>query len=73
MNYISLGQVILSVVLIILILLQERTSGLSGAFGGGGEGGGAYQTRRGFERIIFAATIVIAVAFAVLSLVSLMK
>lgn len=72
MNYISLAQVILSIILIILILLQERTSGLSGAFGGSGEGG-AYQTRRGFERIIFAATIVIAVAFAVLSLISLTK
>lgn len=72
MNYISLAQVILSIILIILILLQERTSGLSGVFGGGSENG-AYQTRRGFERIIFAATIVIAVAFAGLSLISLMK
>jgi len=72
MNYISFAQVILSLVLIILILLQERTSGLSGAFGGGSESG-AYQTRRGFERIIFAATIVIAVAFAVLSLIGLTK
>lgn len=72
MNYLSLSQVILSIVLIILILLQERTSGLSGAFGGGAEGG-AYQTRRGFERIIFAATIVIALAFTALSLVTLLK
>lgn len=72
MNYVSIAQVVLSLILIVLILLQERTSGLSGAFGGGAEGG-AYQTRRGFERIIFAATIVIAVAFAVLSLVNLIK
>ncbi|OGM93338.1 preprotein translocase subunit SecG [Candidatus Wolfebacteria bacterium RIFOXYB2_FULL_49_7] len=72
MNYTSIAQVILSIILIILILLQERTSGLSGAFGGGSESG-AYQTRRGFERIIFAATIVIAVAFAVLSLIGLTK
>lgn len=72
MNYLSIAQLILSVVLIVLILLQERTSGLSGAFGGGGEGG-AYQTRRGFERIIFAATIVIAIAFAGLSLIEIIK
>lgn len=72
MNYISLSQVILSIILIILILLQERSSGLSGAFGGGSEGG-TYQTRRGFERIIFAATVVIAVAFAALSLFNLTK
>lgn len=72
MNYLSIAQLALSIVLIVLILLQERSSGLSGAFGGGSEGG-AYQTRRGFERIIFMATIIIAVAFAVLSLVNLIK
>ena len=72
MNYLSIAQLVLSIVLIILILLQERSSGLSGVFGGGSEGG-AYQTRRGFERIIFFSTIVIAVAFAALSLVTLTK
>lgn len=72
MNYLSIAQLALSIVLIVLVLLQERSSGLSGAFGGGGEGG-TYQTRRGFERIIFVATIVIAVAFAALSLVTLLK
>ena len=72
MNYLSIAQLVLSIVLIILILLQERSSGLSGVSGGGSEGG-AYQTRRGFERIIFFSTIVIAVAFAALSLVTLTK
>lgn len=71
MNYLSIAQLVLSIVLIILILLQERESGLSGAFGG--SQAGAYQTRRGFERLIFIATIVIAVAFAALSLVTLLK
>jgi len=61
MDYLSIAQLVLSIVLII-----------SGAFGGGTEGG-TYQTRRGFERIIFGATIVIAVAFAALSLVDLIK
>jgi protein translocase SecG subunit len=72
MKYLSIAQLTLSIVLIILILLQERSSGLSGMFGGGSEGG-AYQTRRGFERIIFVATVVIAIAFAALSLVNLIK
>ena len=71
MNYLSIAQLILSIILIVLILLQERESGLSGAFGGSQTG--AYQTRRGFERIIFIATIVIAVAFAALSLINLIK
>ena len=72
MHYLSIAQVILSIILIILILLQERTSGLSGIFGGAAENG-AYQTRRGFERIIFAGTIIVAVAFVILSLIPLLK
>ncbi len=71
MHYISLAQVVLSIILIILILLQERESGLSGVFGG--SQAGAYQTRRGFERLIFWGTIIVAIAFAVLSLINLIK
>jgi len=69
MNYLSIAQVVISIIVIILILLQERSSGLSGTFGG--SEGGAYQTRRGFEKIIFIATVVLVFAFAVLSLLNL--
>jgi protein translocase SecG subunit len=62
-------QIILSVVIIGLILLQERSSGMSGLLGG--SGGGLYQTRRGFEKIVFYATIVAAALFIVLALYSL--
>lgn len=62
-------QIIVSVVLIVLILLQERSAGLSGIFGG--ESGGVYQTRRGFERIIFGSTIVLAIVFVLLALAQL--
>ena len=64
-------QVIVSVALIALILLQERSAGLSGIFGG--ESGGFYQTRRGFERIIFRSTIVLGVVFVLLALAQLVK
>lgn len=63
---ISILQIIISVILIVLILFQERGSGLSGIFGGSGEG--FYQTRRGLEKIIFIATIVLIVFLAGLSL-----
>ena len=66
---ISIVQIVISIALIILILLQERSSGLSGVFGGGGAE--FYQRRRGLEKIIFGATIVLVIAFAVLSLLSL--
>lgn len=67
---ISIAQIIISVVLIVLILLQERSSGLSGVFGGGE--GEFYQRRRGMEKLIFRATIVLVVIFAGLSLVNLL-
>lgn len=56
----QLAQIILAALLIIAILLQQRGAGLSGAFGGEG---GVYSTRRGAEKVIFAATIVIAILF----------
>lgn len=62
-------QVILSLVLIVLILVQERDAGVSGLFGG--TGGGAYQTRRGLEKVIFVATIVVAVLFVAAALLNL--
>ncbi len=54
-------QIILSVAIVTLILLQERSSGMSGLLGG--DGAGLYQARRGFEKSIFYATIVLCVVF----------
>jgi preprotein translocase subunit SecG len=61
-------QIILSIILITGILLQSKTSGLSGAFGGD-DASGAYQTRRGLEKLLFRATIVIAVLYAIVSFI----
>ncbi len=68
--FISIAQIIVSIILIILILLQERTSGLSGVFGGGG--GEFYAQRRGMERLIFLGTIGLAILFAILSIFNLL-
>lgn len=67
--YLSIAQIIISIVLIILILLQERSSGLSGVFGGGESG--FYQKRRGLEKMIFFATIIFVIAFGVSALLNL--
>jgi len=64
-------QIAISIVLIALILLQERSAGLSGIFGGSGEG--FYQTRRGFERILFWGTIVLSVAFIMLAVFQVLR
>jgi preprotein translocase subunit SecG len=55
-------QIILSVLLIVAILLQQRGSGLGSAFGGEGN---VFRTKRGVEKILFYATIGIAVLFFV--------
>jgi preprotein translocase subunit SecG len=64
----SIIQIILSVLLIAGILMQSKTSGLSGAFGGD-DSQGAFQTRRGLEKLVFIATIVIGALFALVSFV----
>jgi len=66
---IAIIQIILAVAIIALILLQERSSGMSGLLGGGG--GGYYQARRGFERIVFYSTIVLAIVFVGLAIYQL--
>ncbi len=67
--YISIAQIIVSVILIFLILLQERSSGLSGVFGG--SEAESYHVRRGFEKIVFYLTIVLIIAIAGLSLLDI--
>ncbi len=62
-------QAILSVLLVVGILLQRSEAGLGSAFGG--DGGNTRYTRRGFEKFLFNATIVIAILFAVSALISL--
>jgi protein translocase SecG subunit len=66
MNAIAIIQIILAVAITTLILLQERSSGMSGLLGAD-TGGGYYQARRGMEKIIFYATIVLSVAFVALA------
>jgi protein translocase SecG subunit len=66
---IAIIQIILSILIIVLILLQERSSGMSGLLGG--DGGGFYQARRGMEKAVFYATIVLVVAFVVLAIYQL--
>jgi len=59
-KYLDIIQVVISALLVVGILLQNRGSGLSSAFGGSGE---LFQTKRGIEKGIFIATIVLAVIF----------
>jgi preprotein translocase subunit SecG len=63
--WIKIAQIIVAVLLIAAILMQNRGAGLGGVFGGSG---GVYLTKRGLEKKLFTATIVLAVIFILLSL-----
>jgi preprotein translocase subunit SecG len=66
--YISFAQIIIATALIIVIILQARNSGgLGGIFGGDNS---IFRTRRGVEKTLFNFTIILAVAFVVVSLVA---
>lgn len=59
-NAIVIFQIAVSVLLIGAVLLQQQGVGLSATFGGDG---GGFRTKRGLEKGLFYATIVLSVLF----------
>lgn len=59
-------QIFLSILLVIVILVQVRGQG-GGLFGASES---SYRTRRGVERLLFQATIVLVVVFLTTSIIS---
>ena len=59
-------QIGLSAILIGVILIQQNEAGI-----GGNMGGGQIRTKRGLEKALFIATIIIAILFASSSLVAI--
>lgn len=62
------GQIGVSVLLIGAVLLQQRGTGLGSSFGGSGQ---FYRSKRGFEKVLFVATIVLAIIFALVAVANL--
>jgi preprotein translocase subunit SecG len=56
----NIVQIVISTLLIVAILLQQKGVGLGAAFGGSSN---VYSTKRGVDKILFRATIVLAVLF----------
>lgn len=67
--YLPWIQVTLSVLLVIAILLQQSGASVGGAFGGSDSS--FFHTRRGFEKTLFQATIVLAILFALSAFIAL--
>lgn len=71
MDILKLSQISIAIALMVVILLQNRGDGVSGVFGGGGGGGSnSYLTKRGMEKKLFVATIILSVSFFIVSLLS---
>lgn len=62
-------QIIIAVLLVGAILLQQRGGGLSPVFGGDS---GAYRTRRGVEKSLFIATIILSFLFLATAILHIM-
>ncbi|MDP2944489.1 MAG: preprotein translocase subunit SecG [bacterium] len=62
---IKIAQIVVAILLMVAILMQSRGAGLGGVFGGTG---GVYLTKRGLEKKLFIATIILAAIFILLSL-----
>ena len=59
-DILNIVQIAIAVLLTVTILFQQRGTGLSGAFGGEG---GVYFKKRGAEKILFIASIILATLF----------
>lgn len=61
-------QIVLSGLLIFFILAQAKGTGLGSAWGGGGE---FYRSKRGVEKLLFYATIVLVILFLASSILGI--
>jgi preprotein translocase subunit SecG len=59
----NIVQIILSILLITVIILQAKGTGLGASFGGGT----SYHTKRGAEKFLFTATVLLAISFVVVA------
>lgn len=63
-------QVGLSIILVSLILLQKSDGSLGSAFGGG-DASASFNKKRGLEKTLFNATIVLAIIWVLAAIVAL--
>jgi len=66
-TYLYIAQFIIACTLIGVILLQTQQSGLGSPFGGSSS---LRRSRRGVEKVLFQLTIGLAVAFFIMSLIT---
>jgi preprotein translocase subunit SecG len=68
--YLNIAQIIVSAALIVIIIFQARSSSAGSMFGGSDTS--VYRTRRGVEKTIYNATIVLSVLFFALAILNVL-
>ncbi|MCA9351365.1 preprotein translocase subunit SecG [Patescibacteria group bacterium] len=68
LSILPIMQIVLAILIIIVILLQRSEESLGGAFGGSDSIDTVKNTRRGSEKVVFQAAIVLAVLFTLVSI-----
>ncbi len=61
-------QIILSVALVLAVMLQVKGGGLGGIFG---QPDAVYRTKRGVEKTLFQTTIILAILFVLVCILTL--
>jgi preprotein translocase subunit SecG len=64
----NIVQIVISVLLILVILFQVKGGGLGGIFG---QAESVYRTKRGVEKWLFWATIILSALFVILAMVTI--
>jgi preprotein translocase subunit SecG len=64
----NIVQIVISVLLIVVILFQVKGGGIGGIFG---QADSVYRTKRGVERWLFWATIILSALFIILALATI--
>ncbi|GAB4529895.1 MAG: hypothetical protein Fur0018_16790 [Anaerolineales bacterium] len=67
-TWIDIGLIIISIALIASIILQSKGAGLGGLTGA--DTGGVFSARRGIEKTLFYATIVLSFFFFLLAILA---
>ncbi len=68
-TYLAIAQLLVAIALIVVIMFQLHGGGMGGIFG---QSDSVYRTRRGIERSLFILTIVLAVVFVVVAIISVL-
>lgn len=65
-TFLNIGLIVTSATLILSVILQSKGAGLGGLTGS--DMGGVFSSRRGVEKTLFRATIILSVIFFALAL-----